>query len=87
MNSYIWNRSLGSIHPSQFKTAQCARLVHSLESNPGIRFSSSRTKPDNQVEAADEEGSYDDEDRPSEQDVWAHKAGVNVLTVDQYEKR
>lgn len=86
MNSHLWNRSLGSIYPSQFQTAQCARLVHSLESSPGIRFSSGPVKPYNQNEAVDEEGGGD-RNLSSEQDVWAHKAGVNVLTVDQYEKR
>lgn len=72
MNSYLLNRALGSIAPSTFHTAQTARLVHHLEPAPGIRFSSKHP-----------EGPGLD---PGD-DIYAHKAGVNVLAIDQYDGR
>lgn len=79
MNSYLLNRTLGSISPSTFHVAQTTRLVHHLEPAPGIRFSS-RSQPQ-QAEHTEE-----DELDP-ENEAFAHKAGVNVLAIDQYEGR
>lgn len=77
MNSYILNRSQGSIRPSNFHGAQSTRLVHCLEPAPEVRFSSSHGS------YSKTEGWEDD----VEDDILAHRAGVNVLTVDPYEKR
>ncbi|EEH45195.2 uncharacterized protein PADG_01345 [Paracoccidioides brasiliensis Pb18] len=87
MNSYLLNRSQGSISPSTFHVAQNSHLVRSIEPAPGIRFSSGFTAAapaPNQPEskAAASGGIYDENDG-----VWAHKSGVNVLTIDRYEKR
>jgi DNA excision repair protein ERCC-8 len=84
MNSYLLNRSQGSILPSSFHTAQCARLVHAIQPAVGIRFSSARSVsgsagPEDAGEPADGAG--------VEHEVWAHKAGVSVLAADQLEKR
>ncbi|KAL2798956.1 WD40-repeat-containing domain protein [Aspergillus keveii] len=72
MNAYLLNRALGSITPSAFHLAQTTRLVHNLEPAPGIRFSSD-DKANTQVATPDE--------------LVAHKAGANVLALDQYEGR
>lgn len=72
MNSYLLNRALGSVSPYDFHVAQTTRLVQLLEPAPGIRFSCRRGSA-----AADED---DDE-------IFAHKAGANVLAIDQYEGR
>ncbi|KAL3446557.1 WD40-repeat-containing domain protein [Aspergillus insuetus] len=72
MNAYLLNRALGSITPSAFHLAQTTRLVHNLEPAPGIRFSSD-DKANTQVATPD--------------DLVAHKAGANVLALDQYEGR
>lgn len=76
MNSYLLNRALGSITPSTFHAAQTTRLVHHLEPAPGIRFFSRQSQ---------QAGNVPEED--SENEVYAHKAGVNVLAIDQYEGR
>lgn len=86
MNSFLLNRSQGSIRPSEFHTAQCTRLVHGLEPALGIRFTSNPTNTPRENEDVDEpeglsEGLINDDE------VWAHKAGANVLAIDQYEKR
>ncbi|KAL1957531.1 hypothetical protein VTO42DRAFT_5757 [Malbranchea cinnamomea] len=86
MNSYLLNRSQGSIRPSIFHTAQCARLIHGLEPAPGIRFSSNPSASSGESEVVgDEPGTS--RTNVGEYEVWAHKAGANVLTIDQYEKR
>ncbi|KAI9376726.1 WD40-repeat-containing domain protein [Aspergillus egyptiacus] len=77
MNSYLLNRALGSIAPSAFHVAQTTRLVHSLEPAPGIRFSST-SQPGNGA---------DDTQIPGPDEVVAHRAGANVLAIDQYEGR
>ncbi|OAL64505.1 WD repeat protein [Trichophyton rubrum] len=88
MNSYILNRSQGSIHPFQFHFAQSTRLVHGLAAAPGIRFSAVK-QHESQPGAADiAEGIPDILHSDLDfDDIWAHKAGVNVLAIDQYEKR
>lgn len=79
MNSYLLNRTLGSISPSTFHVAQTTRLVHHLEPAPGIRFSSHQ--PQQAGEHTEEDG------LDTENEAFAHKAGVNVLAIDQYEGR
>ncbi|PYH90149.1 WD repeat protein [Aspergillus ellipticus CBS 707.79] len=78
MNSYLLNRALGSISPSAFHVAQTSRLVQNLEPAPGIRFSSRRDTPGSP--SADAQLGLEDE-------LFAHKSGVNVLAIDQYDGR
>ncbi|OAX83186.1 hypothetical protein ACJ72_02460 [Emergomyces africanus] len=80
MNSYLLNRSQGSISPSTLHVAHNAHLIRSIEPAPGIRFSSSL----NQRESDSVENGWKDEEQD---EVRAHKAGVNVLAIDQYDKR
>lgn len=85
MNSYLLNRSQGSINPLELYTAQCARLIHSLAPAPGLRFAGSpgTEAPANLPDNGEEDvppGLYQD-------GIWAHKSGVNVLAIDQYERR
>lgn len=75
MNSYLLNRALGTIAPSTFHTAQTARLVHHLEPAPGIRFSSKH------------QAEFEGHGLDTEGDIYAHRAGTNVLAVDQYDGR
>ncbi|KAL4941418.1 hypothetical protein BDV06DRAFT_181440 [Aspergillus oleicola] len=76
MNSYLLNRALGSIPPPVFHSAQTVRLVHNLEPAPGIRFSSTKAQ------------TTENEAQLSEPDeTFAHRAGANVLAIDQYEGR
>lgn len=88
MNSYLLNRSQGSVNPSTFHAAQCLRLVHSLAPAPGIRFSSGQDAESSGSNNPPNEGLGDiNSPEPNQDEVWAHKSGANVLTIDQYEKR
>ncbi|KAF9890851.1 hypothetical protein FE257_005425 [Aspergillus nanangensis] len=83
MNSYLLNRTLGSISSHDFHVAQTSRLVQHLEPAPGIRFSNHTTtkrRPDDGPHAMDAQ-------LPSQDDFVAHKAGVNVLAIDHYDGR
>jgi DNA excision repair protein ERCC-8 len=81
MNSFLLNRAQGTISPSAFHVAQTSRLVQLLEPAPGIRFTSH--KP-----VSGERKAEGDESNPRPvKEVFAHKAGVNVLTIDQHEGR
>lgn len=84
MNSYLLNRSLGSIDPNTFYAAQTTRLVHNLEPAPGIRFSSRKAAtPPRPRDDAD----LDLDPEPIEDETFAHKAGVKCLAIDQFEGR
>lgn len=76
MNSYLLNRTLGSIYPSTFHVAQTSRLVQHLEPAPGIRFSSRKEPRYQDGLGLDQE--------PNEA---AHLAGANVLAIDKYDGR
>lgn len=79
MNSYILNRALGSISPTTFHVAQTTRLVHHLEPAPSIQFSSRKPRQvGNTIEESEGE---------PENELLAHKSGVNVLAIDQFEGR
>ncbi|KKZ66638.1 DNA excision repair protein ERCC-8 [[Emmonsia] crescens] len=85
MNSYLLNRSQGSVSPSTFHVAHNTHLIRSIEPAPGIRFSNHPATPAlNQRESQSVGDGWKDEEQD---EVRAHKAGVNVLTIDQYEKR
>ena len=79
MNSFLLNTRLGSVQPAKLQKAQYDRLTHTIEPDPKTRFSAtSRT----QVSARD--GGIRGQ---AEEEVWAHKSGVNVLAVDEFDGR
>ncbi|WEW59751.1 hypothetical protein PRK78_005231 [Emydomyces testavorans] len=79
MNSYLLNRSQGSIIPSSFHAAQCARLIRCLAPAPGIRFTSA-PQPSTADDASRTDG-LEAQDAVYDE-VWAHKAGVNLSSLD-----
>ncbi|OJJ46872.1 hypothetical protein ASPZODRAFT_115568 [Penicilliopsis zonata CBS 506.65] len=83
MNSYLLNRTLGSIPPSTFHVAQTSRLVQLLEPAPGIRFVSRPATGASPPEDQNiHQNTLDDGDG-----IAAHQAGVKVLAIDQFEGR
>ncbi|KAJ5676002.1 hypothetical protein N7462_008899 [Penicillium macrosclerotiorum] len=81
--------ALGSITPNAFHVAQTTRLVHHFEPSPGIRFSSRRAAPADQLQndqIPPNEDSGSEFDSIADQ-VFAHKSGVNCLAIDQFEGR
>jgi DNA excision repair protein ERCC-8 len=85
MNSLLLNRAQGSMSPLAFQVAHTSRLVQLLEPAPGIRFA------DRHVSSSVEGAGYRiPESVPravSVDEMLAHRAGVNVLAIDQHEGR
>ena len=73
MNSFLLNRSLGSISPAALARAQNTRLVHAIQ--PASDVSLSIKAPDS------------DSDEDALRNGVAHPAGVNSITVDKFEGR
>lgn len=73
MNSFLLNRAQGSIEPWQFHKAQTSRLIQLLEPSPEIRFSSRKSISTDEHLAS----------QADDHELLAHKAGVNVLAIDQ----
>ena len=73
----LLSRALGTISPQVLQRAETLRLLHSIQAAPGVRF-------DGGDAPAKGSSSKDVEDR---EDVWAHQAGVNCLTIDRFEGR
>lgn len=84
MNSFLLNRSIGSISPEAFQRAQTARLVHAIQPAPGVRFRNNNDAPATSSSTRGENGAGWEDDTVH---VWAHKAGVNCLAIDKFEGR
>lgn len=83
MNSFLLNRSIGSISPEVLQRAQTTRLLHAIQPAPGVRLRNydARTETPSTLDGQD----VDWDDRSV--DIWAHKAGVNSLAIDKFEGR
>ena len=80
MTLNLFGRALGSISPHALQRAETSRLLSSLQAAPGIRFDGSDgVAPTKAEHNGDEEHKLDR--------IWAHKAGVNCLTIDRFEGR
>ena len=80
MTSNLLGRALGIVSPQALQQAETSRLLHSLQAAPGIRFNGGDG-------AAAEASSQNVGDEGEQKDTWAHRAGVNCLTVDRFEGR
>ena len=75
MNSYLFGRALGTFSPAAFQRAELSRLLHALEAAPAVRFDGSDISSE-----STEPGSGGDKG-----DRWAHRAGLNCITIDKFE--
>lgn len=73
MNSYLFGRALGTVNPQALQRAYCIELLQAIQPAPSIRF-----------DGKDGQNQGDNLNRDT---VWAHKAGVNCITVDKFEGR
>ena len=78
MNSYLFNRSLGSVSPQAFQQAETTRLLHTLQPAPNVQYDSSNERKQ------DRRGRADEAEEPK---IWAHPAGINCLEIDRFEGR
>jgi hypothetical protein len=80
MTSNLFGRALGTVSPRALQQAETSRLLHSLQAAPEISVDGSDGSVlQQESENADEEGQM--------QGIWAHRAGVNCLTIDRFEGR
>ena len=79
MHPDLLSRALGTISSQALQRAESSRLLHSIQAAPGVRFDGSDAPAQSTASSRDVEG--------EEQDVWAHQAGVNCLTIDRFEGR
>lgn len=77
MNSYLFGRALGTFSPQALQRAESSRLLHALETAPAVQF-------DGRDSSAASTGRRDGGESDS---AWAHKAGLNSLTIDKFEGR
>ena len=73
MNSYLFGRALGAVSPQVLQRAHTTELLHAIQPTPGIRF--------------DGRNAQSHSDGLEKDAVWAHKAGVNCVTIDKFEGR
>ena len=80
MTLNLFGRALGSLSPHALQKAETSRLLSSLQAAPGIRFDGSDgVAPIKAEHNGDEENELGG--------IWAHKSGVNCLTIDKFEGR
>jgi len=80
MNSNLFGRALGTLSPQALQRAETFRLLLALQAASSIRFDSSDGLAQEQSKRErieDEKGEV----------LWAHRAGVNCLTIDRFEGR
>lgn len=80
MTSNLLGRSLGIVSPKALQEDETSRLLHSLQAAPGIKFDGS----DGPVQ---DPSSSDEEEEGRGNSIWAHRAGVNCITIDRFEGR
>jgi len=80
MTSNLFGRALGIISPQTLQRAETLRLLYSLQAAPGIKFDGSNGPIPNP-------SSNNEEEEAEENGVWAHRAGVNCITIDRFEGR
>ena len=81
MTSNLFGRALGAISPQALQRAETSNLLNALQAAPGIRFDGSERPTQGQQN--DQNFSND----RKEDATWAHRAGVNCLTIDRFEGR
>ena len=76
MTSNLFSRALGSISPQALQKAETSRLLGSLQAASSIRFDGSDGIAQTKAQHTGDE-----------EDVWAHRSGVNCLAIDRFEGR
>ena len=82
MNSLLLGRSIGAIGPQALQRVETNILLHSIQSAPELKFDGSDNPTSTKRR---EKGAGEDEGGTSR--VWAHKPGVNCITIDKFEGR
>lgn len=79
----LLTRSVADTSHRDFARAQNNRLIHALQPAPRVRFNGEAGAPDVRRQRDNEDDDSDEEGG----NKFAHKAGVNAITVDKFEGR
>ncbi|KAK4693496.1 DNA excision repair protein ERCC-8, partial [Lecanoromycetidae sp. Uapishka_2] len=80
MTSNLFGRALGLVSPQALQKAETERWLRSLQAAPGIKFDGSEGAPH-------QSSSKDENENREYETIWAHRAGVNCITIDRFEGR
>ena len=80
MNADLFGRALGSIGPQVLQRNETSRLLHALHAAPKVRFDGRESIPQTQPLGVGDGDQH-------KETVWAHRAGVNCLTIDRFDGR
>jgi len=83
----LLSRSLADISPRDFARAQNNRLIHALQPAPRVRFNGDAGGSAPGKDAIRRRDREDDDSDEEGETVFAHRAGVNAITVDRFEGR
>ncbi|MDI1491050.1 MAG: hypothetical protein OHK93_002255 [Ramalina farinacea] len=79
----LFARAIGALGPFAFQQAETARLLDSLQAAPNVKHDgSSGPMPAGNVGGEEQAPNSERDHGP-----WAHRAGVNCLTIDRFEGR
>ena len=79
----IFGRALGALSQNAFAVAETSRLLRSIQSNPDIKFDGSSNSKSQQGAGRNRKEGVEE----GEPATWAHRAGVNCITIDRFEGR
>lgn len=80
MTSNLFGRALGNLSPQVLQRTETSRLLLALQEAPSTRFDGTG------VPVQEQDSGLRTEER-KEEAAWAHRAGVNCLTIDRFEGR
>lgn len=93
----LLGRALGAISPQAFASTQTSQLLHAIQAAPNVKFDGSKCLQDPVTSRANKDNrdgplkrgdaEETDGEGEGEQVRWAHRAGVNTLTIDRFEGR
>jgi len=87
LTTALFSRSLAQTSPRDLARAQNSRLIHALQPAPRVRFEDEA--PERAEAVGDGTGVLgdSDDDEVGGRTSFAHRAGVNAITVDKFEGR
>lgn len=87
LTTSLLSRSLAQTSPRDLARAQNSRLIHALQPAPRVRFEGEASGRAEAVGDGTGEPDDSNDDEAGVRTVFAHRAGVNAITVDKFEGR
>jgi DNA excision repair protein ERCC-8 len=77
MNQLLFDRSTGNLSPQAFARLQISHTVHAIQPAPSLRFHGGEKEAARPAATRDSSAGIEGKDQ-----IWAHQAGVNALSID-----